>query len=81
MIDGFDTSLEQCPVAELLPARCSVRKLDILRDLPANLKGTYDVVNVRLLLGGLGDDPVPALKNLIAMLSMSFLDGLRVGGC
>lgn len=76
-IDGFDTSLEQCPVAELLPAGCSIRRLDILQDLPASLTEKYDVVHVRLLLGGLGDNPVPALRNLIAMLSMGFPDDLR----
>ena len=63
-------------MAELLPAGCSIRRLDITRDLPVNLNETYDVVNVRLLLGGLGDDPVPALRNLIAMLSMGFPDNL-----
>ena len=63
-------SLDQCPVAEMLPKGCSVRKVNILQDVPADLNGIYDIVHVRLLLGGLGDDPVPALKNFIAMLSM-----------
>lgn len=67
-IDGFDKSLEQCPAAELLPKACSVRRLDVLQDLPADLNGEYDVINVRLIQGGLGDDPVPALRNFIAML-------------
>ena len=68
-------------MAELLPKGCSIRRLDILQDVPADLAGIYDVVNVRLLLGSLGEDPVPALRNLIAMLSMGFLfpDGLRGG--
>ena len=78
-VDGFDMSLEQCPVTELLPAGCSVRRLDILRDVPADLKETYDVVNVRLLPGGLGADPAPALRNLIAMLSKGFSDELQDG--
>ena len=79
MTDGFDKSLEQCPVAKLLPAGCSIRRLDVLQDVPAHLYGTYDVVNVRLLLGRLGNDPVPALRNLIAMLSMGF-PGILQGG-
>ena len=66
-------------MAELVPAGCSIHRLDILRDLPADLIEMYDVVNVRLLMGGLGDDPVPALRNLVAMLSMAFLTTLRVG--
>ena len=77
-IDGFDKSLEQCPVVELLPKACSVRRLDILQDLPADLNGEYDVINVRLIQGGLGDDPVPALRNFIAMLSTNFPDVPRV---
>ena len=67
-------------MTELLPKGCSIRRLDVLQDVPADLKGKYDVVNVRLILGGLGDDPVPALRNFIAMLSTSFPDVLR-GWC
>ena len=73
----MDLSLEQCPVTELLPKGCSTRKLDILQEVPADLNEIYDVINVRLILGGLKDDPVPALKNFITMLSMSFPDVLR----
>lgn len=72
-IDGFDKSLEQCPPAELCPEGCSIRQLDILAEVPGDLKNIYDVINVRLIQGGLGDDPVPSLRNLIAMLSMPFL--------
>lgn len=71
-IDGFDKSLEQCPPAELWPEGCSIRQLDILEELPQDLENMYDVVNVRLILGGLKNDPVPALKNMIAMLSKLF---------
>lgn len=69
-IDGLDKSLEQCPPPELCPEGCSARQLDILGDVPEDLKNVYDIVNVRLIMGGLKDDPVPALRNLIAMLSM-----------
>ena len=69
-IDGLDISLEQCPAAEMLPKGCSIRKVNILQNVPADLIGIYDIIHVRLILGGLGDDPVPALKNFIAMLSM-----------
>ena len=71
-IDGVDKSLEQCPAAELLPTGCSIRTLDILQDLPVELHGTYDIINVRLIQGGLGDDPVPALRKITAMLSKGF---------
>ena len=68
-VDGFDKSLQQCPPDELLPEGCSSRTLDILADLPEDVKGLYDIVNVTLLQGGLEDTPVPALRNMLAMLS------------
>ncbi|MCJ1445375.1 MAG: hypothetical protein MMC23_005880 [Stictis urceolatum] len=67
-VDGFDKSLQQCPPDELLPEGCSSRTLDILADLPEDVKGLYDIVNVTLLQGGLEDTPVPALRNMLAML-------------
>jgi hypothetical protein len=76
-IDGFDLSLQQCPPAELCPEGCSIRQLDILGEIPEDLENIYDVVNVRLIQGALKEDPVPALKNMMAMLSMFFLCELQ----
>ena len=69
-IDGFDISLVQCPPAELAPAGCSFRQLDVLSEIPDALKEVYDVVHLRLWLGVIHDDPVPTIRNLMAMLSM-----------
>lgn len=68
--DGFDISLTQCPPPEWLPSNVSIRKLDILKLLPDELVGQYDIVNVRLFLCVIrNDDPVPVLTNLLKMLS------------
>lgn len=68
--DGFDISLDQCPPPEWLPSNISIRKLDILKPLPEELVGQYDIVHVRLLLCVIrNDDPVPVLTNLLKMLS------------
>ena len=46
---------------------CTIRKLNIMKDVPEDLK---NVVHVRLILGALQQDPVPIFRNLKAMLSM-----------
>lgn len=71
-IDASDKSLRQCPPAAMCPADCSISELDFLEDIPPALHGKYDVVHVRLIQGGLPDDPSAALKNLVVMLSMSY---------
>ena len=68
-IDGFDKSLQQCPPAEICLKNCSMRQLDIVDNIPGDLENTYDIVNVRLIQGGFDQDPGPALRNLIKMLS------------
>ena len=49
------------------------QQLDILRPVLEDLEGKYDFVHVRLLLRALVDYPVPALDNMIAMLSIRVL--------
>lgn len=44
--------------------------LDIHKPIPEELKGKYDIVNVRLFLTVVrNDDPLPILQNLMDMLS------------
>ena len=44
--------------------------LDIHQPIPEELKGKYDIVNVRLFLTVVRkDDPLPILQNLMDMLS------------
>lgn len=54
----------------------SLRFLDILKDIPPEYVGKYDIVHVRLLVQVVnqhGGDPRPALQNLLKLLSMFFL--------
>lgn len=69
-IDGFDISLNQCPPSEFLPQGCSIRQLDIRADLPEDLRGVYDIVNMRLFIAAIkGTDLLPVLINIMTMLS------------
>ena len=74
LVDGFDISLAQCPVPEVMPEASYVAQHDILSEIPPELQGQYDVVHVRLFLVAIrNDDPVPVLRNLVSMLSTSRL--------
>lgn len=47
-----------------------MHKLDAFSPLPHDLLGKYDIVHLRLFIVLIKDnDPVPLLRNLIAMLS------------
>ena len=73
-IDGFDLSFAQCAPAELLPQGCSLRRLNILEDIPEDLRNSYDVVNMKLMIASLKNESmaVRALRNLVALLSRLF---------
>jgi hypothetical protein len=69
-IDASDESLRQCPPAELCPKDCTISQLDFLQNVSISLHNKYDVVHVRLIMGGLKDDPSFVINNLMAMLSI-----------
>lgn len=51
-----------------------MRRLDALGEIPAELAGAYDVVQVRLFQVVVRDnDPGPLLRNVVGMLSEFFL--------
>ncbi len=48
----------------------SLQVLDVHKPIPEDLKGKYDIVNVRLFLAVvINDDPSPIIKNLMEMIS------------
>ena len=69
-LDGFDNSIDQFPSKGWLPDNISLSRLDVLKPIPEELKGKYDLVHVRLFLAVVqDDDPTPILRNLMDMLS------------
>ncbi|KAL2815034.1 S-adenosyl-L-methionine-dependent methyltransferase [Aspergillus cavernicola] len=68
-IDGFDITDDQFPPSDWLPPNVSLRILDILKRVPEELKGQYDVVCIRYF-GVLirNNDPEFVLRNLVDML-------------
>ncbi|KAI3317738.1 S-adenosyl-L-methionine-dependent methyltransferase [Xylariaceae sp. AK1471] len=67
---GLDISLDAVPPAELLPHNVVFRVWDMLRDpVPEELVGSFDVINIRLMLYVLQEEDVPAtVDKLIQML-------------
>lgn len=73
-LDGFDISEEQYPSKAWLPSHITVSQLDITKDIPPNLVGTYDLVHVQLFLCVVQKDgPAAVLEQLYKLLSTSFL--------
>jgi ubiquinone/menaquinone biosynthesis C-methylase UbiE len=72
---GYDISPEQFLPTSSLPLNVSLDLLDLKQSIPEELRGTYDLVNVRLIIISMG--PVETwqdtLKNLITLL--------KPGGC
>ncbi|KAL2042758.1 hypothetical protein N7G274_004517 [Stereocaulon virgatum] len=68
-LDGFDISTDQFPPKQWLPENMSLHTLDILKPIPEEFKGKYDVVHARLLLPLVkNNDPTPVLKNMFSLL-------------
>ena len=73
-LDGFDISADQFPDKGWLPQNVTLSTLDSLAPLPNHLVGKYDIVHIGLVVMLIkGEDPVPLLKNVMAMLSTLLL--------
>ncbi|KAJ5124451.1 S-adenosyl-L-methionine-dependent methyltransferase [Penicillium bovifimosum] len=62
---GFDISEEQYPAPGFLPSNVRLSYLDILKEIPSEYVGKYDVVHARLLVqvvNQAGGDPRPQCK-------------------
>jgi hypothetical protein len=55
---------------EFLPSNVSVREWDAFTEVPEDLVGQFDIVNLRLFGFVIQGDPQPVLRNLIRLLSM-----------
>lgn len=66
---GFDVSLDQIPPKGWTPDNIKFAVLDIEKDLPAELEGAFDIVNIRLFVIVVKDnDHIPILGRLHRML-------------
>lgn len=73
-LDGFDISAAQFPDKGWLPQNVTLSILDSLAPLPKHLVGKYDIVHIGLVVMLIkGENPVPLLKNVMAMLSTLLL--------
>ncbi|KAK0507995.1 hypothetical protein JMJ35_009884 [Cladonia borealis] len=68
-LDGFDIDVSQCPPRAWLPSNVAMRKLDIHDEIPKELVGVYDIINIRFFLCVVKDrDPTPIIKKSLQML-------------
>jgi SAM-dependent methyltransferase len=67
---GYDISDAQFLAADELPANVALRVADFKEPWPQDVRGTFDVVNVRLIIISLGALPVwrAVLENLLTLL-------------
>ncbi|KAH8589795.1 hypothetical protein B0O99DRAFT_636249 [Bisporella sp. PMI_857] len=65
---GFDTDITQSGPKEWFPENFSLRKWSVFDDVPDDLVGTFDIVNVRLIVFVIEEDPAPVLRNLTKLL-------------
>lgn len=65
---GFDTDITQVGPKEWLPKNLSLRQWSVFDDVPEDLVGTFDIVNVRLIVFVIEEDPVPVLRHLLKLL-------------
>ncbi|OTA92249.1 hypothetical protein M434DRAFT_396604 [Hypoxylon sp. CO27-5] len=65
---GFDIDITQVGPREWLPKNLSLREWSVFDDVPEDLVGTFDIVNVRLIVFVIEEDPVPVLRSLLKLL-------------
>ncbi|ROW07944.1 hypothetical protein VMCG_03407 [Cytospora schulzeri] len=65
---GLDTNTSQAGPPQWLPSNVTIRQWDATTDVPSDLVGQFDIVNIRLFGLVIREDPAPVLRNLIKML-------------
>ncbi|KAI1205771.1 S-adenosyl-L-methionine-dependent methyltransferase [Annulohypoxylon truncatum] len=68
-LDGFDISFDAAPPSETLPPQVAFRHWDVKSDVPEDLVGVYDIINVRHFGFVLLNDDIPSVvAKLISLL-------------
>ncbi|KAI2625530.1 hypothetical protein GGS21DRAFT_306761 [Xylaria nigripes] len=65
---GLDVDISQVGPKAWLPENLSIREWSVFDDVPEDLVGTFDIVNVRLISFVIKEDPRPVLRNLLKLL-------------
>lgn len=70
-LDGVDISIAHFPHRNWLPPRVTLRKLDILDEIPPELVGQYDVVHIGLIVAAIRreEDLSTMIDRLLSLLS------------
>ncbi|KAL9086211.1 MAG: hypothetical protein Q9159_004276 [Coniocarpon cinnabarinum] len=69
-LDGFDISSDQFPHESSLPPNVHLHTSNALEPCPPELRGKYDVVNLRLFLAVVkNDDPTALLQHVCSLLT------------
>ena len=70
-LHSFDIDFGQAPPAAWCPQNILRRQWDVTQDVPPDLVGYFDIVNIRYFVFIVkDDDPRPLLRNLVKLLSM-----------
>ena len=72
-LHGFDISLDQCPPQQWVSPNIQFRAWDAFGEVPAELRGQYDIVHLRLFMVNIKDNDASVLiENIYQMLSEWF---------
>ncbi|KAI1822659.1 S-adenosyl-L-methionine-dependent methyltransferase [Xylaria intraflava] len=68
-LDGYDINVNNFPAAAFIPESITLKKLDILSQLPKEILGTYDIVHIRAFQSIIvNQDVTPLLSAVLALL-------------
>ncbi|KAJ5622344.1 hypothetical protein N7528_005576 [Penicillium herquei] len=68
-LDGLDVSFDAAPPREWLPQNITLRKFHVMSEIPEDLTGVYDIVNVRLFSFVLKNEDIKTgMNNLLKLL-------------
>lgn len=68
---GIDADITQVGPRKWLPENLTLRQWSVFTDVPDDLVGAFDIVNLRLFAFVIEDDATPILRKLKKLLSES----------
>ncbi|KAK0635959.1 hypothetical protein B0T17DRAFT_650863 [Bombardia bombarda] len=65
---GLDCDISQVAPKEWLPENLTLREWSVFDDVPEDLAGKFDIMNIRLFILVISDDPRPVIQRLLKLL-------------